>query len=158
MGESAVFLEAMMKTQKKDLPLSSNQALAEAGRYFKNAKGILKKIPIEYGIYTDSKYVKEAAAMGYLSALRAIDSYLLKDGVKPDKLPTSIQEYAKALKKIPHNGKLMTAFRVVYENLHILAYYRSGVDVDMVKSGFKRAKEIIDTFSNGRNIIKQERR
>lgn len=136
------------KTIKQILPMSMQEALDEAKRYFKNAKETLKKSPIEFGIYTEPKYVKEATGMGYLSALRAIDSYLLAKGTKPDKLPTSIEEYMKALRKIPHNGKLIAALTVVYQNLHIFAYYRSGVGVNMIKEGFMRAKEIIDTFSN----------
>ena len=135
----------VMRTKSKRF-LSSDEALNEARRYFTNAKETLKKSSIKFGRYTDSKYVKEASAMGYLSALSAIDSYLLGKNIKRDKLPTSIDEYMKVLKKVPHNGKLTAALSTVYENLHIFAYYRGGVDVDMVKSGFQRAKEIVETF------------
>jgi tetratricopeptide (TPR) repeat protein len=135
------------RAAKRSLPKSMEEALDEAERYFENAKETLKKSPIEFGVYTKSKHVKEASAMGYLATLRAIDSYLLARGIKSEELPTSIEEYEKALREIPHNGKLMAALTVVYQNLHILAYYRSGVDVDMIKSGFMRAKEIIETFS-----------
>jgi len=127
--------------------VSPQEALEEAKKYFDNAKEILKKSPIEHGIYMEPKYVKEASAMGYLATLRAIDSYLLAKGTRPEQLPASIEEYRKVLSRIPHNGKLMAALTVVYQNLHILAYYRGGVDVDMIKSGFARAKEIIEIFS-----------
>ena len=132
---------------KKALPKSMKEALDEAKEYFANAKETLKKSPIKFGVYTKPKYVKEASAMGYLSTLRAIDAVLLAKGTKPEELPTSIEEYKKALLKIPHNGKLLAALTVVYQNLHILAYYRGGVDVDMIKSGFMRSKEVIETFS-----------
>jgi hypothetical protein len=125
------------------------EAFSEAKRYLANAKETLSLSPIEYGIYKDKKYVKEASAMGYLSALAAIDGWLLSTNIKRDKLPTSIEEYEKAMKKIPHNGKLMSALVVVYQNLHILGYYKGGVGVDMIKEGFQKAKLIIETLSKG---------
>ena len=130
---------------------TSEEAFSEAQRYFENAKETLTKSIIEYDIYKDKKYVKEASAMGYLSALAAIDGWLLSRGKNPDELPTSIYEYEKAMKKIPHNGKLMSALIVVYENLHILGYYRGGVDVEMIKSGFSKAKLIINTLSGDKD-------
>ncbi|HAW50426.1 TPA: hypothetical protein DCX16_05720 [bacterium] len=132
---------------KKTFPKDPKEAFNQAKRYFANAKETLTKSPIEYGIYKDEKYVKEASAMGYLSALSTIDGYLLSINTPRDKLPTSIEEYTKALYKIPHNGKLMAAIKVVYENLHIFGYYRGGIDVNMIKSGFKSAKFIIDVLS-----------
>lgn len=128
-------------------PRTAEEAIKEAQEYFENAKETLKRSPIEFGAYKKAKYVKEAAGMCYLAALQAIDSYLLANGRSPDKLPASIEEYREALKIVPHNGKLKVALRVVYENLHILAYYRGGVGVNMIKEGFMRAKEIIDTFA-----------
>jgi hypothetical protein len=41
----------------------------------------------------------------------------------------------------------MTAMTIAYQNLHILGYYRGGVDVEMIKSGFKHAKFIIERLS-----------
>jgi hypothetical protein len=136
-----------MKAKKRLLPESRQEALEEARKYFENAKETLKKSPIEFGIYTEPKFVKEASAMGYLAALRAIDSYLLARGTKPERLPASIDEYRMSLRKIPHNGKLMAALTVAYQNLHIFAYYRGGVDVEMVKSGLTRAEELVENFS-----------
>ncbi len=136
-----------MDERDKDRPVSVEEAIAEAKRYYKNAKDILKEVPVEYGIYKDGKKVREACAIGYLSALFAIDAFILSKGKKPSELPTSYQGYRDWLKKAPHNGKLLAAFRIVYENLHIFGYYRGGVNVDMVKAGFKYARVIIDTFS-----------
>jgi hypothetical protein len=91
--------------------------------------------------------VKEACGLGYLAPLRAIDGYLLATGTPWDKLPTSIIEVEKALQKIPRNGKLIAAMTIVYQNLHILGYYRGGIGVEMIKEGFKHAKFIIDRLS-----------
>ena len=136
-------------SKKKAGFASPDEAFSEAKRYFENAKESLSLSPIEYDIYKDKKYVKEASAMGYLAALSAIDGWLLLQGTTSDKLPTSIEGYEKATRKIPHNGKLMSALVVVYQNLHIFGYYRGGVDVEMIKSGFSKAKLIIDTLSKG---------
>ena len=130
---------------------TSEEAFSEAQRYFENAKETLTKSIIEYDIYKDKKYVKEGCAMGYVAALSAMDGWLLASNTPKDKLPTSIEGYEKAVRKIPHNGKLMSALIVVYENLHIFGYYRGGVDVVMIKSGFSKAKLIIDILSKGVN-------
>jgi len=138
-----------MAKRKIAFPKNPESAFSNAKRYFTNAKETLAKSPIEYDRYKDEKYVKEASGMAYLAALQAIDGYLLSIGVSSDKLPTSITEYEKSLRKIPHNGKLMAAMATVYENLHILGYYRGGVGVGMIKEGFQKAKLIIDTLSKG---------
>ena len=131
-----------MKTTK----LKRNEySIGEAYRYLANAKQTISKSSIEYGIYTDSKYVREAAGIAYLSALKAIDTYLINKGIAEKDLPSSIEEYRTLVKKrIPLNGKLMAALKIVYENLHLFAYYRGGTDVKMVKSGFEQCKKIID--------------
>ena len=135
-----------MNKRKAKLVKTPQDAISEAKRYFKNAKETLSKSSVEWAAYKDEKCVKEACGIGYLATLRAIDAYLLSKGTLPDKLPTSIQEYERELKKVPHNGKVMTSMRIVYENLHILGYYRGGVGTGMIKEGFRHAKTIIDTF------------
>ncbi len=122
--------------------------LAEAYRYLANAKEILGKSPIEYGRYCDSKYVREAAGMTYLSALKALDVYLISVGTDKAKLPKSIDGYWDLIrKKIPLNGKLSAALSTVYENIHILAYYRGGTSVVMVKDGFENARKVIEMIN-----------
>ncbi|MEA3447961.1 MAG: DUF5618 family protein, partial [Bacteroidota bacterium] len=56
---------------KQELLTTREQAIKEAYRYLNNAKKTISKSPIEYGIYLDAKYVKEAAGIAYLSALKA---------------------------------------------------------------------------------------
>lgn len=133
---------------KKDKTESPEQVFKEAKRCYANAREVLKKSPVRFGAYEDSKFVREASAMAYLAALRAFDGYLLKKGWSSDKLPASIDECYAALRTIPHNGKLKNALTVVYQNLHILAYYRGGVGEKMVKEGFSRAREIMDMLSS----------
>lgn len=122
--------------------------LSEAYRYLANAKETISKSPIGYGIYTDSKYVREAAGIAYLAALKALDIYFISKGMKKAELPQSIEEYQIFVKKkIPLNGKLNSSLTIVYQNLHILAYYRGGVDIVMIKSGFENARKVIEMIN-----------
>ncbi|MEO5674703.1 MAG: DUF5618 family protein [Chitinophagales bacterium] len=119
--------------------------IKEAYRYLSNAKEILSRIPIEYGIYKDSKYVSMAAETAYIGALKAIDHYLLKKrNFNRDKLPNSYDGYRDAIQKyILLNGKLSSALTVAWQNLHVLGHYRGGVDKVMIKSGLENAERII---------------
>lgn len=129
-----------MQTVKSKAP----NTIQEAYRYLANAKKTLGNSQIEYGKYTDAKYVSEAAGIAYLSALKAINAFLISRGMSTKSLPDSIEEYRDVIqKKMPHNGKLMAAFTIAYENLHILAYYRGGTGVKMVKEGLENCKKII---------------
>lgn len=122
--------------------------IKEAYRYLANAKETIAKSDIQYGIYTDSKYVREAAGIAYLAALKALDVYFISKGVKKAELPQSIEEYLTFIrKKIPLNGKLNGALTIVYQNLHIFAYYRGGTATQMVKEGFESARKVIEMLS-----------
>ncbi len=134
-------------------PSSPAEAIEMSKKYFNNAKDILRNVRIEYDIYTDEKPVREACAMGYLSALFAIEAFALMKGCKESELPTSYDGHWEWLSKAPHDGKLKASFRVVYENLHVFGYYRGGVNVDMIKAGFRNAKRIIETFEK---LIKRD--
>jgi hypothetical protein len=136
-----------MAKKRFAIPKTLEEAFAEAYKLYENAKELLAKAPIEYGIYKDTQRVKEVCEIGYFAPLRAIDSYLLATGTLSDKLPTSIVELEKTLAKIPCNDKLMTAMPLLYQNLHILGYYRGGVGIEMIKEGFKHAKFIVDRLS-----------
>ena len=127
------------------VPKTKEEAISEAKRFLKNAKEILSKTEIEYGkIYKDPKATREAAGIAYLAALLAIGGYLISKGTPKDKLPTSKDGYMDAVRKIPRNGKLMANLITAYQNLHIFAYYRGGVNVDMIKAGLKSVEEIIN--------------
>ena len=123
---------------------NNENSIREAYRYLANAKDTLGKSPVEYGRYTDRKYVSEAAGIAYLAALRAIDAYLLNKGIPEKQLPKSIEGYWSFIKQhITLNGKLSASLRIVYEDLHLGAYYRGFTDVNVIKSGLQNVKIII---------------
>lgn len=133
------------KKHSRKEPITPVQAFAEAHRFLKNAKETIAKSPIEHSRYQDTKYVREAAGIAYLSALRAMDAYLLKKGLRDDELPKSYEGYWAAKRKyIPLNGKLRDYLTIVYENLHIPAYYDGASSVVVVKEGFAKCKLIIE--------------
>ena len=119
--------------------------IKEALRYFENAKSRLRETPVQYNRYLDVKPVREACGTCYLAVLLTIDGYLLRRGIEEHRLPTSTEGYWKAIRQhIPHNGKLESAFSIAYENLHRIGYYLGASDVEVVKSGFRNAKQVID--------------
>lgn len=137
-----------MKISKENIEKLAKKYFEEAVRYYNNAKDILEKIKIVYKTYDDSKYVSNACGMCYLGVLKALDGYLILRGMEESELPQSYQGYIYALKRyLAHNGKIKSALTVVYQNLHILGYYRGGVNVEMIKAGFSCAKFIIEHFS-----------
>ena len=119
----------------------------EALKYLANAKEFLGKSPIENNRYTDIKYVRTACGTAYLGVLKAIDGYLIKQGLSKKELPKKVEEYEKALKKhtSTHNGKLLDMFRDIYDELHIAGYYRGNIHtVGAVKEILKTARLFID--------------
>lgn len=71
-----------------DVASSPHEAFSNAARYYDNAKENLRKSPVKYGIYLDSKYVREDSAMAYIAALAAVDEALMKTGVRPKNCPS----------------------------------------------------------------------
>jgi hypothetical protein len=121
--------------------------MGEALRYFKNAKELLGKSPVEDNTYTDIKYVQEACGTVYLAVLKAIDEYLISRGVNEKDLPQSVDGYREMLKKhlSIHNGRLTREFEKLYKALHIAGYYRGLLDdVNALKDYFKVAKSFIE--------------
>lgn len=119
----------------------------EALRYYKNARERLKEARVQNDRYQDVKPVRESCATAYLAVLLTLDGYFLERGVDNEKLPDSTEGYWKNLRKYRvHNGKITDAFSIAYENLHLFGYYRGASDTHVVKSGFEKAKLIIDTL------------
>ena len=128
--------------------IDNEYSISEAYRYLANAKETLSKSPIEYGRYKDSKYVREAAGIAYLAALKALDVYFVSIGIEKKILPKSIDGYWDLIrKKVPLNGKLTAAISTIYENLHVDAYYRGHTNTDLVKAGFDNARKVIEMIS-----------
>ncbi len=91
----------------------------------------------------------EASATCYLAVLKAIGSYLIKRGVAPEKLPHSIDQIYQLLgKHCVHNGYIIASMQVVYQNLYLFGYYRDVVDTAVIKSGFGRARLIIEKLTS----------
>jgi len=121
------------------------EGYAEAMRYIANAKNYLQKAGMDdKGLYGDKKYVRTACGTAYNGILEALETYLkLKN---PSALKTgerkTIDFYRKHLAK--DNKKILKALETAYYVLHITGYYEGEKDPDLIKLGFKNAKEIID--------------
>ncbi|GER92496.1 hypothetical protein A45J_0212 [hot springs metagenome] len=127
--------------------MQKSKIKSEAIRYFENAKELLSKSPIEDDTYTDIKYVREVCGTAYLAVLKAIDEYLIKNGINTRDLPQSVEGYRDMLKKYLsiYNGKLTREFDKLYKMLHIAGYYRGLLeDVNVLKDAFKAAKTFIE--------------
>jgi hypothetical protein len=129
--------------KEKGKPRSKGIALARAKKYLNEAKEILANVKVKYGRYTDRGKVGDAAITAFVAAINAVEGYLLSKGIPFEELPTSIDEYYSAIKKILKSEKLMAYFSTVDENLRYLAHYEGGLNVDMIKAGIKSVEKII---------------
>ena len=109
-----------------------------ARRYLANAREILsEKGCKEDGYYYDEKYVKMAGHTAYSGVLVALDGYFGKKKGRKD-----ADWYVENLAKT--DRKVMIAFNVAYEALHLVMGYDGSGDADMIAIGFNRAQTIID--------------
>ena len=118
---------------------------AEAMRYIANAKDYLQKAGMDNkGLYEDKKYVRTACGTAYNGVLEALNTYLkLKNPeVLKSKERKTIDFYRKHLAK--DNKKMLNILESAYHILHIDGYYEGVKDSDIIKLGFKKAKELID--------------
>jgi len=118
---------------------------AEAMRYIANAKDYLQKAGMDdNGFYWDKKYVRTACGTAYNGILEALKTYLkLKNPeVLKSKERKTIDFYRKHLAK--DNKKMLNILESAYHILHIDGYYEGVKDSDIIKLGFKKAKELID--------------
>ena len=112
--------------------------IEEAHRYIDNAKQILKeKAHKEDGYYQDKKYVKMAGHTAYSAVLEALDGLfdLKKKGRK------SVEWYQEELGK--KDKKVLNAFNVVYNTLHLSMAYDGNLSVKICNEGLKEAEKII---------------
>jgi len=125
----------------------------EAVRCFNNANDLLKKARPKEGLYQDKKHLQEACGTAYLAALKAIDAYLIKNGVEENRLPQSVDAYREAINKILSRGNgrlkpLKRYFNEVYYLIHIHGYYRGLPSVKAIDDGFDMVKEIIEIIKH----------
>ncbi len=128
-------------------PIRPADLLAEARGYYHEARRILATTHVvDHIIYADPDVTREAAAMAFLAALKAIDGYALARRFV--RAPIAIEEYQEVVSVMPYPlGRIVQVrLGVVYQNLNMLAYQAGGVEVEMIKSGFRRAREIIDAI------------
>jgi len=78
--------------------------------------------------------------------LKAIDGYLIRNGVVKKELPRSFDDYTQMLGKF--DRKLMRRFETLYKELYIAGYYSGLIyDVAMVGDVLKAAKSFIKGLS-----------
>lgn len=121
-----------------------------ANEYYKNAKEILKDIPIEYDkFYVNQKKVQKSAGICHLSLSYAIKGYLIKKGIDEKKVNSSTWDGLKfqLLKYYPADGKFRKELEIAYYNVHINTYYSGNINVGFVKEGYNSVKYVIEKLS-----------
>jgi len=114
-------------------------------RAYENAARVIESYPRDIEELVKNNELKEIPGIGK-SIEEKITEYLSTGRLKYlDELKKEIPEGLLDIMNIPGMGPRKT--KIVYENLHIFAYYRGGVGVEMVKEGFNNAKIIIDMLS-----------
>ncbi len=129
------------------------ERLELAKRYLRNAREVLKKAGVDkkVGEYVDLKYVSEASAMAYLSALEALKALFLRENLlSPQELKSKLRKveaYYSNLKKSTRIGKdrdiLLRLFDNVYDLLHLGGYYRELRSKKAIDDGFEKVGRII---------------
>ena len=118
---------------------------SEATRYMDNAKEYLKSAQKEGKIYQDAKYVRTACGTAYIGVLIALDGYCILKGIHTSnskKERKSIEYYQKNIAK--QDKKLLANLNVAYKILHLSGYYDGIESVDVIKTGFSFANDIIE--------------
>jgi hypothetical protein len=118
------------------------EQLVQATDYLRQAQFLLGQSHIiDNIVFADVRVTRDACAMACLAVLKAIDAYMIHRGVQ--QLPMTIDDYRVAVETMPIRRRIQPRLTVVYQNLHMLGYMSGGVDVEMIKSGFRRAHEIL---------------
>ncbi|QRR00389.1 DUF5618 family protein [Dyadobacter sandarakinus] len=119
--------------------MSKRISIQEAKRYLANARTILsEQAGKEDDYYQDPKYVKLAGHAAYTGVLVALD-FLFGEKKKGRKDVSWYREQLSGMDK-----KVLTNFGIAYDILHLSMSYDGNRDVDVAKSGLKRAEEIIN--------------
>jgi hypothetical protein len=117
--------------------------IREAERYLQNARQILsEKGEKEGNYYGDKKYVKIAGHTAWCGVLVALDSALgVKSKLKRKQRP-EFKDYQEAVNKI--DNKMNRPLLNSYETLHKVLGYDGNLNYEIVQSGLKEARYIID--------------
>jgi hypothetical protein len=116
---------------------------AEAMRYMANAKEALSKTDIDGKFYSDAKYVRGASGIAYSGVLVALDALAEIKKISAPKKDSrkNIDFYRDVLS---YSQKQQKTLDIVYRYLHLGGYYDGNLDSDLIKLGFKNAKELIN--------------
>ena len=126
-----------MKIQKRKPTEIYENPYDEAMRHLANAdKTLAENTTIEYGDYSDSKYVKAAGHLALCGIYVALDPFI--KGVRNKRY----EIYMDALSK--RNKKIMTTLKHAYFSLHLSMSYDGNTDIKIKKSGWQDAKAIIE--------------
>ena len=117
---------------------------SEAMRYMDNAKECLKKANKEDNFYNDQKYVRMACGTAYSGVLVAMDCFFILKGIHNPKSKErkSIEYYQNNLGKL--DRKMLVSLNDTYKILHLSGYYDGVQNVDVVKTGFDLAYNLIE--------------
>ncbi len=120
--------------------------IAEARRYIKNAKDILKKYgnkgAILEGYYQDPKYVKMAGNTAWNGVLVAMEAvFELKTTMKKGQR-AGYYDYLKKIAKT--NYKILTLFESAYDTLHKSMGYDGQLSVKIATAAIEAASSVID--------------
>ena len=123
-----------------------------AFEYYRNAKHILKETPIELGaFYKSRKNVQKGAGLCYLAIDNAIKGFLIESGVDEKNLPETWDGLKSQLfKYFRRNGKFRKELEIAYRIVHLSLYYHGETRVTLVKEGFEKAKQIIETLTKSK--------
>lgn len=126
-----------------------NNYFKKAIDYYKNAKEIIKNIPIEYGFYKNQKTVQKSAGICYLALDNAVKGFLINKGMDKKKVLSSTWDGLKSmlLKCYPSNGKFRENLETAYSVVHISIYYHGETKVDFVKIGYQAVKYVIEKLA-----------
>jgi hypothetical protein len=124
-------------------PVTKAELIQTARSYLASAKQSLAVAPrIDNLIYTDADITSEAAATACIAALKAIDAYVVARGIYST--PQTMNEYKLVVDAMSCANQIYPRLTIVFQNLHLFAYQCRGVEIEMIKSGMRCVKEIID--------------
>lgn len=138
-----------MKTKVKEPTAKLLDPIAEARRYYQNAKEVLEekgKLNSKTGYYADPKYVRSAGNYLWSGVLIALDSVFdmktVKKNKKGEQTRLTIRDYLIVISN--RDLKLLNWVQSGYSILHLAMTYDGIQDKDICQKGFQLADQIIN--------------